>query len=150
VVCNPLHAATPVLPQQPSPYFPSSRRFTNPLYLRVADLPEVAALDADGRERLRDLAARGARLNAGDRLDRDAVFRLKMEAFALLAALPRERARERDFAAFRRREGQGLRDFATFCALAAVHGPSWRAWPAPLRHPSGAAVERARAELAAR
>ena len=150
VVCNPLHAATPVLPQQPSPYFPSSRRFTNPLYLRVADLPEVAALDADGRERLRDLAARGARLNAGDRLDRDTVFRLKMEAFALLAALPRERARERDFAAFRRREGQGLRDFATFCALAEVHGPSWRDWPAPLRHPSGAAVERARAELAAR
>ena len=27
VLVNPLHAATPVLPQNPSPYYPSSRRF---------------------------------------------------------------------------------------------------------------------------
>jgi 4-alpha-glucanotransferase len=29
LLINPLHAATPVLPQQPSPYFPSSRRYRN-------------------------------------------------------------------------------------------------------------------------
>ena len=28
---NPLHAALPLLPQEPSPYHPSSRRFRNPL-----------------------------------------------------------------------------------------------------------------------
>src|SRR5690606_16889525 len=63
VLCNPLHAAAPVLPREPSPYFPSSRRFTDPLYLRVTDLPEAAALDADARRRLTELAAAAARLN---------------------------------------------------------------------------------------
>src|SRR5437660_726948 len=33
VLVNPLHAVAPVLPQQPSPYFPASRCFRNPLYL---------------------------------------------------------------------------------------------------------------------
>ena len=35
ILVNPLHAAHPTLPQSTSPYFPSSRRFRNPLYLRV-------------------------------------------------------------------------------------------------------------------
>ena len=39
LLINPLHAAAPVLPQQPSPYFPSSRRFQNVLYLRVEEVP---------------------------------------------------------------------------------------------------------------
>jgi 4-alpha-glucanotransferase len=35
---NPLAASAPVLPQQGSPYFPSSRRFRNPLYLRIEEV----------------------------------------------------------------------------------------------------------------
>lgn len=57
VVCNPLHAVTLRAPVQPSPYFPSSRRFTNPLYLRIEDVPEAADLDGPARARLDDLAA---------------------------------------------------------------------------------------------
>src|SRR4029079_13104154 len=34
VLVNPLHAAAPVLPQDPSPYFPSSRRLRKLLHLR--------------------------------------------------------------------------------------------------------------------
>lgn len=150
VLCNPLHAAAPVLPREPSPYFPSSRRFTDPLYLRVTDLPEAAALDADARRRLAELAAAAARLNDGDRLDRDTAYRLKAEAFALLAPSLQAAARDRAFTAFREREGEGLRDFATFCALAEVHGTPWQRWPAELRHPSAPGVARARRELAAR
>ena len=43
-------------------------------------------------------------------------------------------------AAFRRREGQALRDFATWCALAEAHGPDWTDWPAELQHPRTPAV----------
>ena len=56
VLVNPLHANVPVLPQQPSPYYPSSRRFRNIIYLRIADVPgatllgsELAPLDHAGR-----------------------------------------------------------------------------------------------------
>jgi 4-alpha-glucanotransferase len=40
VLLNPLHAITPTLPVADSPYSPSSRRFANPLYLRVTDTAE--------------------------------------------------------------------------------------------------------------
>jgi len=35
LLLNPLHSALPGLPQEASPYYPSSRRFLNPLYLRL-------------------------------------------------------------------------------------------------------------------
>src|SRR5271165_632820 len=42
VLVNPLHAAAPTKPMEPSPYLPTSRRFVNPLYLRVEAIPEFA------------------------------------------------------------------------------------------------------------
>ena len=39
VLVNPLHAAEPVPPIEPSPYLPTSRRFANPIYLRVERIP---------------------------------------------------------------------------------------------------------------
>ena len=36
--------------------------------------------------------------------------------------------------------GQGLDDYATWCALTEVHGPDWHEWPAELRHPASPAV----------
>ena len=47
LLVNPLQAALPVLPQQPSPYFPSSRCYRNLLYLRMEEIPGAAALGAD-------------------------------------------------------------------------------------------------------
>ena len=49
VLVNPLHAAEPVAPMEPSPYRPTSRRFANPVYLRVEDVPEVAYLSPADR-----------------------------------------------------------------------------------------------------
>ena len=55
VLVNPLHAAAPTTPMEPSPYLPTSRRFVNPLYLRVEAIPEFAQLRKRGRvRRLRD------------------------------------------------------------------------------------------------
>ena len=39
LLVNPLHAVRPGTPQESSPYFPSSRLYRNPLYLRIQDLP---------------------------------------------------------------------------------------------------------------
>ena len=44
------------------------------------------------------------------------------------------------FARTGRREGDGLDDYATWCALAEVHGTDCATWPAELPHPTSAAV----------
>ncbi|MEP7105466.1 MAG: 4-alpha-glucanotransferase, partial [Chloroflexota bacterium] len=130
LLLNPLHAALPGLPQEASPYFPSSRRFLNPLYLRLAEVPGVEGLRDNER----------AALNAGELIDRDRVYEVKMRA--LEAAW--ERARGRAVGAMRRfrLERPGLHEYAVFCALAEVHGRPWRQWPEALRHPASAAVAR--------
>ncbi|HEU4546196.1 MAG TPA: 4-alpha-glucanotransferase, partial [Microlunatus sp.] len=45
ILINPLHAAEPVPPMEPSPYLPSTRRFFNPLYIRPDRIPEAVGLD---------------------------------------------------------------------------------------------------------
>jgi len=80
LLLNPLHAPMPTLPQQASPYYPSSRLFRNPLYLRIEDVPGAADL----RGALAPLAAAGALLSEGPRIDRDAVFALKLRALEKL------------------------------------------------------------------
>ena len=57
MLVNPLHAAEPVAPIEPSPYLPTSRRFFNPLYLRVERIPEYADLPAADARRVDALAA---------------------------------------------------------------------------------------------
>jgi 4-alpha-glucanotransferase len=140
---NPLHAATPTVPQQPSPYFASSRLWRNVLYLRVPMVP--------GAERLgpaiTTLDRAGRALDDGDRIDRDAVLRLKLDALDRIytVAPPGE-----DFERWRRDQGPSLEHFARFCALAEQHGPSFRRWPLELRHPDSPAVTTAADALAGR
>jgi 4-alpha-glucanotransferase len=139
---NPLHAASPA---EPSPYYPSSRVFRNPLYLRVEAVPELAALTPPERVLVEELARRGRRLQDRDRIDRPAAARLKDQALRLaFAALPRLEARQAGLAAHRAAT-PGLDDYATFCALQHLHGEDWRAWPAAYRAPGGAEVGRFRA-----
>jgi 4-alpha-glucanotransferase len=150
LLVNPLHAAAPTLPVEASPYSPVSRRFASPLYLRPELTPEYAAADPAVRARVDDLA-RGCRA-AGtaatphtERIDRDGVWRAKLAALELL-----HRAADDPDPGDPAPDDAGLRDFATWCALAERHGPDWRRWPVPLRDPAGPAVARAREELADR
>ena len=147
ILVNPLHAAAPVLPQTTSPYSPTSRRYRNPLYLRIEDIPETAALDGTARRRLADLAAQARNAGGADRIDRDAVFRTKTEALELLFAAPRSSERDDAYRRWREAEGEGLIDFTTFCALAERHGIPWQDWPAALHHPDEPGVAAARAQL---
>ncbi|MGH9263405.1 MAG: 4-alpha-glucanotransferase [Acidimicrobiales bacterium] len=136
LLVNPLHAAHPTLPQSTSPYFPSSRRFRNPLYLRVEDVAGASSLDG-----LDELAAAGRALNAEALIDRDAVFRLKMEALGRLWEGFRG---DPAFDAWREAQGDALGDYAAFCVLAEEHGPDWRQWPEAAQHPDGADVAEVR------
>lgn len=139
VLVNPLHAAAPTAPMEPSPYLPTSRRFANPLYLRVENIPEFAYLP--GRKRVWKLRAgiqsRAAKL---DGIDRDAIWTAKRAALKLVYRVPRSAGRELAFQAYRQREGQALDDFATWCALAEKYGGSWHDWPAGLQHPGSPEV----------
>ncbi len=147
VLVNPLHAAEPVPPMQASPYLPTTRRFVNPMYVRVEDVPEVAYLSAAERQLVEWHGDDARRLNETDVIDRDATWAAKLAALRLVFGQPRTARRERSFAAFREREGQGLVDFATWCALTVEHGLPWTAWPQELQDPRGTAVEAAREKL---
>jgi 4-alpha-glucanotransferase len=143
VLVNPLHAAGfsgPTGRMEPSPYLPTSRRFFNPIYLRVEAIPEYADLTKRGRvRRLRsEVQRRAGRLDA---IDRDAAWAAKRSALELLHRLPRSAGRELAYAAFRDREGRALDDFAIWCALADEYGGDWHRWPESLQHPGAADVE---------
>lgn len=142
LLVNPLHATDPY-PAEPSPYSPGSRCWRNPLYLKVEEVPGAAHAGLD----LEDLAQKGRELCGARHIDRAAVFDLKSAALELLW----ERfSGDDDFDRYCEEHGQLLDDFATFVALAEVHGPDRRAWPPEFRHPRNAAVGRAREHRAAR
>lgn len=139
ILVNPLHAAAPIAPMEPSPYLPTSRRFTNPIYLRVEAIPEYA--DARHRGRLRKARATvQAHAETSELIDRDAVWKVKRAALRAVHLVPRSAGRDLAYAAFRTREGGSLEDFATWCALAEEFGGDWHDWPAQYRHPASAAV----------
>jgi 4-alpha-glucanotransferase len=138
VLLNPLHAVAPGHPVPASPYSPSSRRFVNPLYLRVADTAGYGAAGAAVRAEIDALRP----VAGGALLDYDVVWTAKSAALARLST--------HDPAATAMPADPALRDFATYCALAEVHGRNWRDWPEPLRHPTSPAVAAARAELSDR
>jgi 4-alpha-glucanotransferase len=148
VLVNPLHAPAPTVPVEPSPYLPVTRRFVSPLYIRVEEVPEFGYLSGAARSEVERMGLELRALNAADVLiDRDAVWEAKRSALTMLHAVPRSPGRKADYDLFLEQEGEGLRDFATWCALAEVHGPVWSQWPDSLQDPRSAVVARAAAEL---
>ncbi|MEU9322239.1 4-alpha-glucanotransferase [Streptomyces canus] len=150
VQVNPLHAAVPGAPTDPSPYRPSSRRFPDPVHLRIEDIPEyVQVADPDRLRALRERAERlrEAVLEKGALIDRDAVWELKREALELVREVPLGPGRRAAYADYLAEGGEALEDHATWCALAEVHGSDWSRWPAGLRDPRSAETARARGEL---
>ncbi len=123
VLINPLHAAQPKPPVEPSPYLPTTRRFVNPIYLRVEDVPEARDIPLDN-------TFHNANLDAGI-LDRDPVFAAKLQALEAVFAVPRSAERQQQFDAFRVQEGEGLERFALWCALAEALSPGAPEWSDP-------------------
>ncbi|MBI4939593.1 MAG: 4-alpha-glucanotransferase [Actinobacteria bacterium] len=151
VLVNPMHAAEPIAPMEPSPYLPTTRRFVNPIYLRVEDVREVAYMPSTDRAIVEWQAEELWALNdAPGELDRDRVWEAKKNALETVFAQPRSAARQRQFEAFCVREGQGLVDYATWCALAERYGLPAAGWPSHARDPRSQSVAQIREELADR
>lgn len=139
LLVNPIGAPNPDPDPEPSPYFPSSRRFCDPLLLRVDAVAGARHVPEVGR-----LASEARALNAERRIDRGRVSRLKRRALEAIwrsgvANRPDLLARRDRFAAD---VGPSLGAWAVFATLAEELGADWRTWPEPLRRPGTPEVAR--------
>ena len=129
LLINPLHAVAPIPQQEASPYLPATRRFLNPIYLRVREVPGADSVDVDD--------AAGRALSEGDLIDRDAVWARKRAA---LHSIFLHHGGGEAFTRWREQAGQTLQDWATWAAIADEHGADWHTWPAELRRPDSPGV----------
>jgi 4-alpha-glucanotransferase len=117
LLLSPLHSPAPTTPQEDSPYYPSSRRWLNPLLIPLAGPPPASVDNTPGAT-----------------IDRDAVWEAKREALAVRFE------REGQHPAWRRwatEQGDELVLFCSFNVLAEDHGADWRSWPDDVRRPDG-------------
>ncbi len=137
LLVNPMDAVVHEPDREESPYFPSSRRFRDPLYLAVERIPGAQELGAEELERLRALAT-----GDGRRIDRSRVVDAKLAALEQLWEQRGRREADPGFAAFVAEQGAALQRFATFETLSELHGGGFRRWPEDLRDPTSPAVAR--------
>jgi 4-alpha-glucanotransferase len=131
LLINPLHAVAPTAGQEASPYLPATRRFRNPLYLRVSEVPGADTVDLEEDA--------GRALSEGALIDRDAIWARKREVLMRIFFAHGGGA---EFARWREEQGRPLQDWATWAAIAEEHGGDWHTWPEELRRPQGAELER--------
>jgi 4-alpha-glucanotransferase len=131
LLVNPLHATAPVLPQEPSPYLPATRRFRNPLYLRLEDVPGASEVLAGGD--LPEAPLPGS-------VDRDAAWVRKQSV--LRRTFDTRDTDDPGFLQWRDEQGAALEEYACWAVLAEEHGGDWHEWPEDLRDPHGPAVRR--------
>jgi 4-alpha-glucanotransferase len=131
LLINPLHAVAPTAGQEASPYLPATRRFRNPIYLRVAEVPGADGVD------LEDDAGRA--LSDGELIDRDAIWARKRE---VLMRIFFAHGGGEAFARWREEQGQSLQDWAAWAAIAEEHGGDWHTWPEELHRSTGPELAR--------
>jgi 4-alpha-glucanotransferase len=107
ILISPLGAQAPTPHQEPCPYYSSSRRFLNLLYLRIEEIPGAERCT----DELRPLRDEALALNRERHIDHDAVFRIKTEA---LEIVHRTAPDPPGMAAWIAAQGNALRDFAAF------------------------------------
>lgn len=144
MLVNPLSSASPIVPQQTSPYYPTSRIFLNPLWIHIEWCPNANETTIPN---LAELAAKGRELNSNGHIDRDQVFGLKMQA---LESLWQHFEGDSKFDSFCVSRKEELVQYAVFCTLAEHFGSGWRQWPEAYRHPASPDVKRFSQENAKR
>ncbi len=134
---NPLHALFAQDREHASPYYPSDRRFLDPLYIDVAALEGPRARAAFARN-----ADQIAALSALPDVNYPEVWALKraiLEAslgdFNHICERPAGYALRCEFENFLARGGENLERFACFEAISELRrGEPWHGWPDPLRN----------------
>jgi 4-alpha-glucanotransferase len=151
LLVNPLHAAEPAPPVEPSPYLPTSRRFFNPLYLRITEIPEFAHLRPADLEVVHTLAAIQRRENLDTTaIDRDKAYAAKLKSLELLFTVRRSPHRQQQLRRFVAEGGQGLQDFGLWCALREELGEDAPEWQDVAAGPDAPYAAQARARLSRR
>lgn len=130
VQVNPMHAAAPRPPIEASPYLPATRRFVNPLYIRVEEIPEADELPKPQRKWIKALQKEFFTddLDASE-IKRNKSYRAKLDVLELIHDVPRSKRRDHAFDRFCKREGEGLKGFATWCVLVERFGVDSDNWP---------------------
>ena len=141
---NPLHALFPSDRERSSPYYPSDRRFIDPIYIDVADLPGISG-GGCAAAALAKHARRIASLSALAQVDYSAVWALKREILeAAFADFEDTRGNisSRDFDAFIVSGGKTLFQFACFQAISdSRRGEAWTEWPEDLAKRNESALQ---------
>ncbi len=126
---NPLHALMLAAPEGCSPFWPSNRRFLNPLYIALDKAP--------GAGRLGDALAVPMAIRASPLVDYVVVGPIKRRALGFLFRIFLELEDDdlaADFQGFLVDQGEALYLHALFEALSERmtemgHGPTWTNWP---------------------
>lgn len=129
---NPLHALFLSDPERRSPFFPSNRRFLNPLYISVAAIPGYAPSEAE--------TALAAELRRNSLVDYKGVTALKLAALRRVWPLWRNASKadpdyaDEAFERFRRDGGDSLQRHCLHEAIALQMtaegiGALWTKWP---------------------
>ncbi|MCB1502711.1 MAG: 4-alpha-glucanotransferase [Bauldia sp.] len=138
---NPLHALLFAAPGGCSPFWPSHRRYLNPMYIAVDRVP--------GAERLGDALELPDSVREGDLVDYAAVRGYKRRALERLFRMfetDGDDALRADFLSFVAEEGESLYLHALFEALSETmvaegREATWPSWPEAYRSPAEAAVK---------
>lgn len=129
---NPLHTLFATDRERVSPYYPSDRRFLDPIYI---DLGQIDGAQALGEAALSDAMA----------IDYGQVWRAKRKAleaaFDRFRQLTSDHPERQSFEAFLTSRGRSLILFATF-QLISEERPlvPWTAWPAHIRRPDAPGI----------
>ena len=116
MLINPLHAAEPVPPIEPSPYLPISRRFINFSYIRPESMPEYATLSPEDKTKVDALHEQVEPLNGDAQvLDRETMWRTKMQALWVIYKAGLSIRRQAEFDQYLAEVGDEIESYATWC-----------------------------------
>ena len=141
ILINPTHAAQITGHMEPSPYFPSTRRYINPIYIRPEGIEEYATSSDEVRDAVQQWRRQALTvMQTSPEINRDAVWKAKKQALRIIFQLKRRPGQQMEFESYLDVQGARLTKYATWCVLTETYGHNWRRWPDQFRNPDSPEV----------